>query len=133
MKVFIADDSLIVRQRLVDMCNDLACAEVIGQAQSVPDAIEGIESLNPHVVILDAQMPGGNGIDVVHRLKSGVSRPFVIMLTNYAYAAFRQRCLATGVDFFLDKSKEFEQLPAVLRRLEKLNSSKWLEAGLPAK
>jgi DNA-binding NarL/FixJ family response regulator len=118
VKVFIADDSLIVRERLVDMCNRLDYAEVIGQAQNVTEALDRIEELNPEVVILDAQMPGGNGIEVVHRLKQARARPLIIMLTNYAYSAFRQKCLATGADFFLDKSKEFDQLPTLLGRLQ---------------
>jgi two-component system, NarL family, response regulator DevR len=131
VRVFIVDDSLIVRERLVDMCHQLECAEVIGQAQNVPEAIDGIEKLNPEVVILDAQMPGGNGIEVVHRLKQGAVRPFVIMLTNYAYSAFRQKCLATGADCFLDKTNEFDQLPAVLRRLQDSRVAKWERLGAP--
>jgi DNA-binding NarL/FixJ family response regulator len=131
VRVFIADDSLIVRERLVDMCNRLECTEVIGQAQNVPEAIDGIEKLHPEVVILDAQMPGGNGIEVVHRLKQGAARPFVIMLTNYAYSAFRQKCLATGADFFLDKTNEFDQLPAVLRRLQDAQVARWEMVDAP--
>jgi two-component system, NarL family, response regulator DevR len=118
VKVFIADDSLIVRERLVEMCRKLEYAEIVGQAQNVPEAIQGIDKLNPEVVILDAQMPGGNGIDVVHHLSHGASKPFIIIMTNYAYSAFRQKCLAVGADHFLDKSREFDQLPAILRRLQ---------------
>jgi two-component system, NarL family, response regulator DevR len=125
VKVFIADDSLIVRERLVEMCRNLEYAEIVGQAQSVPEAINGIENLNPEVVILDAQMPGGNGIDVVHHLSHGSAKPLIIMMTNYAYSAFRQKCLAVGADHFLDKSRDFDQLPALLRRYQVSKTATW--------
>jgi DNA-binding NarL/FixJ family response regulator len=125
VKVFIAEDSLIVRERLVAMCNQLECAEVVGQAQNVAEAIDGIENLRPEVVILDAQMPGGNGIEVIHHLNNGTAKPLIIMLTNYAYSAFRQKCLATGADYFLDKTNEFDQLPSLLRHLQVTGSIDW--------
>jgi CheY-like chemotaxis protein len=40
-----------------------------------------------------------------------------MMLTNYVDDYHRLRCRAAGADFFLDKSKQFEEIPGILRRL----------------
>jgi DNA-binding NarL/FixJ family response regulator len=44
----------------------------------------------------------------------------VIILTNYPYPAFRQKCLDAGADFFLDKSTEFDQIPALFEQFRQV-------------
>ncbi len=110
MKVFIADDSQEVRQRIVAMLSDLERIDVVGQAENVQNAINSIRELKPDVVILDMRMPGGSGIDVLEKIEKRNGMPVVIMLTNYAHSQYRKRCLAAGADFFFDKSGEFEKV-----------------------
>ena len=116
IKVFIADDSLIVREHLVTMLDELAGIEIVGQAGTVTEAISAIRNLQPDVVILDIRMPGGSGIDVLENIKQNGSALMVIVLTNYPYPGYRQKCMQAGADFFLDKSTEFDQIPELLER-----------------
>src|SRR6185295_14931164 len=104
LKVFIADDSHIVRERLVMFFDELIGVEMVGQAEHVTEAISAIRKLQPDVVILDIRMPGGSGIDVLQNIKQDGLGPIVIILTNYPFSGYRQKCLQTGADFFLDKS-----------------------------
>jgi YesN/AraC family two-component response regulator len=75
IEVFIADDSLIVREHLVTMLDELAGIEIVGQAENGAEAISGIRILQPDVVILDIRMPGGNGIDVLQTIKQDEVSP----------------------------------------------------------
>jgi len=84
----------------------------------VAEAISAIHRLQPDVVILDVRMPGGSGIDVLQTIKQDRTGPMVIILTNYPYPGYRQKCLEAGADFFLDKSTEFDQIPTLLERLQ---------------
>jgi DNA-binding NarL/FixJ family response regulator len=118
IKVFIADDSLVVREHLVTMLDELPRIVIVGQAENVAEAINGILELQPDVVILDIRMPGGSGIDVLQTIKQDEPAPVVIILTNYPYPAYRQKCLQAGADFFLDKSTEFDQMPELLFSVE---------------
>ena len=118
IKVFIADDSLIVREHLVTMLDELAGIEIVGQAGNVAEAISAIRLLKPDAVILDILMPGGSGIDVLENIKQNDSTLVVIVLTNYPYPVFRQKCLQAGADFFLDKSTEFDQIPELFERFK---------------
>jgi CheY-like chemotaxis protein len=54
---------------------------------------------------------------VLSDLKSSASTPVVIVLTNHATAAHRERCLAAGATDFLDKTRDFERIPGLLRDL----------------
>jgi DNA-binding NarL/FixJ family response regulator len=98
------------------MLDELAGIEIVGEAESVAEAIKGILEFQPDVVILDIRMPGGSGIDVLQTIKQSEPAPMVIILTNYPYPAYRQKCLQDGADFFLDKSTEFDQIPELFER-----------------
>ena len=117
MKVFIAEDSILIRERLKDMLSELQGIEIIGEAGDANEAIKEISQLNPDVVILDIRMPGGNGIGVLEHIDKTGPVPMVIMLTNYPYPRYRKRCMDLGADFFFDKSTEFEKVTEVLQQL----------------
>ena len=124
LKVVIADDSLVIRERLVTLLDELAGVEIVGQAEDGAEAIRAIRTLQPDAVILDIRMPGGSGIDVLRTIKQDKVRPRVIILTNYPYPGYRQKCLQAGADFFLDKSAEFDQIPALLSGLSSVRNKR---------
>ena len=124
VKVFIADDSVDMRERLTGMLAGIEGVGIIGQAGELGEAIRGIRDLKPEVVILDIQMPSTvpqmhSGIDVLRAIRqdSLLAQPTVIMLTNFPYPQYRQRCLEAGANFFFDKSNEFSQIVETLRRI----------------
>ncbi len=117
MRLFIADDSEILRVRLVDMLSEIEGIEIIGQAQESLDTIESIQKLNPEVVILDIRMSRINCIKVLEAIKKDDQSPTVIIFTNYPYPQYRKRCMDLGADFFFDKSTEFEKLVDTVKYL----------------
>ncbi len=119
MKVFIADDSAVVLERLVEMLSELSGIEIVGQARGGLEAINAITKLKPDAVILDIRMPDGSGIYVLRCIKKGHTAPVVIMLTSYPYPQYRKICLDEGADFFFYKSNEFDYLHSSLRWDEK--------------
>ena len=119
MRLFIADDSEILRDRLVEPLSEIEGVEIVGQEKDADAAIESVKRLKPDLVILDIRMPGGNGIMVLERLKKMEEPPIVVMFTNYPYLQYRKRCFDSGADFFFYKSTEFEKLIDVIRESAK--------------
>ena len=119
MKGFIADDSALLRERLIDMLSELDGIEIVGQAEDALSAVRSIHKLKPDVVILDIWMPGGSGFNVLQNIKKNKVANVVIMFTNYPYSQYRKKCMDEGADFFFDKSSEFEKITEVLRQLIK--------------
>jgi DNA-binding NarL/FixJ family response regulator len=117
MKVFLVDDSGVIRQRLKRLLADVQEIIVIGESGSALEATDAIEKQNPDVVLLDIHLFDGNGIDVLRHLKKGKTSPIVIVLTDYPYPQYRHECLEAGADFFFIKSTEFDQVVPVLRKL----------------
>ena len=117
MKVFIADDSQILRERLKTMLSDFPEVEISGQAQDTPEAIRSIKELKPDVVILDIRMPGGSGIEVLQSIKKDRPEIKVIVFTNYPYPQYRKKCMDLGADFFFAKATESDQIPVAVSEL----------------
>ncbi len=117
MKILIVDDSPIVRARLITMLDDLTHVNVVGQAKSGEEALEALPRLKPDAVILDIRMPGQSGVEVLEKIKKTNPAPKVIMLTNFPYEQYRDRCLESGADYFFDKSSEFNKVIDVVSKL----------------
>ncbi len=123
LKLFIADDSEFILERLPEILSDISVVEIIGKAEDGIEALDSIRTLNPDVVILDIRMPRKSGIEVLKELKKGKSAPVIIMLTNYPYPQYRNKCLEAGADFFLDKSADFEKIKDILKQLSQNSSA----------
>lgn len=117
IRVVLADDSAVVRQKLGGLLADQKGVEVVAAAQNAVEAIEAIRVNHPHAVILDLRMPQGGGLRVLREYSTAAWKPVMIVLTNYSNLQFRERCMAAGADYFLDKSSEFDQIPRLLTRL----------------
>ena len=76
MKVLIADDSELMRKRLITLISGLEGIDVIEEAEDCGETIKIIRELNPDVVILDIRMPGGSGSPSIRLpCRSGVAGP----------------------------------------------------------
>jgi DNA-binding NarL/FixJ family response regulator len=118
MKILIADDSAILRERLASLLHDLDGIESIEQAEDTTRARELVQKMKPDVAILDVRMPKGGGIDLLHDIRRQAQpSTTIIMLTNYAFAETRDKCIGGGANYFFDKSTEFMKVVAVLREM----------------
>ena len=114
VRVMLAEDSEIIRDRLVEMLHEADHVDLVGIARDAPEALALFHAVQPEAVILDIQMPGGNGMDVLQTIRHSDRTCTVIMLTSYNSDYLRQRCLDGGANFFLDKATEFERVLDVL-------------------
>jgi DNA-binding NarL/FixJ family response regulator len=117
MKVFIADDSRVVVERLTGLLEEVPGAQLVGQAGDVRGAVNGIQKMRPDALILDLHMPGGSGLDVLRAIRTAHPDLFVLICTNFPYPEYREECLAAGANLFLDKSADFDKIPSILREL----------------
>jgi two-component system response regulator DesR len=117
MRLFIADDSAVIRSCLVDLLSDIEGIDIVGQAGDWPGAAKTIQRLKPDVAILDIQMPEGNGLVALRTIKKNEYPPKVIMFTNYSYPHNRKEYIEAGADYFFDKCSEYKELEDVLKRL----------------
>ena len=116
VKLFLVDDSAIIRQRISTLLQDLPQVEIAGQFDTDAAAIQAIAQTPPDVVLLDLELgsTNTNGLNVLHYASSHFPRIKVIVLTNHCDGLTRSQCLKAGAYLFLDKTLEFDKVPNVL-------------------
>lgn len=91
MKILIADDEPLARERIREMLKNETDVEFIAEARNGGEAVENIETLKPDIVFLDIQMPDGDGFEVLEKLdRTTLSQiPAIIFVTAYDQHALR--------------------------------------------
>ena len=117
MKILIVDDCRAFRDRLRRHLAGAAHIEVAGEAGGGKEALHVIEAVQPDVILLDLEMPAGNGLAVLRRLRDLGSAIPVIIMTNHATYRVRERCIALGAQAVLDKLDVSSRLLPVLADL----------------
>ncbi|MBB3194611.1 LytR/AlgR family response regulator transcription factor [Roseateles terrae] len=93
MKIYIVEDSRLARQELRTLLAEVPDADIVGEAAELDAAQEGIETLRPDLLLLDVQLPGATGFDLLDQLRH---LPLVVFTTAYdqhALAAFERNAL----------------------------------------
>ncbi len=116
IRVFLVDDAFLVRDRVAQMLRDRAM-DVVGQAQSPKEAIACILATRPDVVVLDIQLEGGTGLDVIRGVRSTLPKVIFVIFSNNSGPAYQKLYRMEGAVRFLDKNAEFDQLSAVIEQV----------------
>jgi len=112
--VFVVEDSPGIRKQLVDMLAQIDGVRVVGQASTPVDAVTGILREHPDCVLLDYQLIGGTGVDVLRAVHPKAPDIVFIVLTNHATPQYRRLCMDAGASFFFDKTNEFARVGEVI-------------------
>lgn len=107
MKILIADDAVILRERMISLLARLTGIDSILESHSCASTLAAIERDQPDVLLLDLRLPDGSGLDVLRALQSRPRRPHVLVLTTWANPDVRQLCLDAGADGYFEKSTGF--------------------------
>ncbi|MES2183368.1 MAG: response regulator [Pseudomonadota bacterium] len=116
LTAYLVEDSATIRDVLVPTLAELGGVEVLAMAEGEREALDWLSAHGEEadLVILDLFLKDGSGLGVLARREElGLHR--VVVLTNYATADIRRRCLKLGADALFDKSTEFDELLAYLR------------------
>ena len=116
LRVLIADDERLARQRLEDLLAHESNVEIVGRTDNGLTTIAAIRELEPDLVFLDIQMPGKTGLEVVREIGANEMPP-VIFTTAYdhAVAAFD----LAAIDYLI-KPFDDERFEKAFRRARKM-------------
>lgn len=110
----LVDDSQLVIQKLFEILSELDFVHSLTGANSYHQAITILSNTPLDVVLMDIQLPGKNGIDLLGFIKENYPSIATIMLTNEVSQSYKSLCKAMGCDHYIDKSTEFESIAGLL-------------------
>lgn len=117
MKLFIADGSALGSAKLITLLSDVDNLEITGFTQDSFVALESIRKNTPEVLILDIEMRGGSGLNLLRQLREEFPSLKIIVTSNSSTEQYRNKCKQYGADFFFDKSTEIRSVPDAIRQL----------------
>ena len=115
--IYIVDDSIAIRSRLNEMLARLDGVHVVGESAAASQAVSEILTLRPHSVLLDLNLGGSSGMQVLRAIHTQAPDIVFVVLTNHAESQYRRACERAGAAYFLDKSTEFDRVPAVIAEI----------------
>ena len=113
MKILIVDDSRLARKELRYLLQAFPEVEVAGEAADAAEAIEKVEQLQPDLLLLDIQMPGQNGFELLEALEQVPQVVFTTAYNQYALKAFEFNALD-----YLQKPISEERLGRALEKVK---------------
>jgi DNA-binding NarL/FixJ family response regulator len=115
IRVVVVDDQAIVREGLVTVLTLLPDVEVVGEAGDGAAACELVDSLEPHVVLMDLRMPGMGGLEATGIITRAHPSVGVLILTTFADEASAVDVLRAGARGFLTKDADRAEVATAIR------------------
>jgi two-component system response regulator DevR len=117
LKIFLVDDSGLVRRRLSALIGALDSVVIVGESEEADSALGCIRMTRADLVIVDPHLAGGSGMEIVESLARASSPVLTMVLTNHSGPAFRAACQRAGASYFFDKTGEYELARDTIVRL----------------
>ena len=117
IRILIVDDHTLIRKMIRDLLKDEEGWEVCGESANGKEAVRHTKTLQPHVIILDIQMPVMDGFTAARKILV-TSREMLILIVSFYDSAFLfQESKACGAKGFLPKHQFAEHLVPAIRTL----------------
>ena len=114
--VLIIDDNKNFANRIVAMLKELDTVGNIEVALSYEEGHRLFMEQQPRIVLLDINLPGKSGIELLKLIKQSEYNCEVIMITNHSGSFYRQLCTDLGAGYFLDKTHDFDLVPGIISK-----------------
>lgn len=114
LTLLIVDDNFSFIDRVISLLQETCTLNKIGLAHDYNEAIAYLENENPEIILLDINLPGKSGIEILREIKRRRKKYLVVMISNHDNEYYREQCKKLGAHHFLDKSGDFGMLPAII-------------------
>ena len=117
IKVFIVDDHEIIREGLKKILKEESDFVVVAEAQDGVEALEKIQHTDCDIMLLDMNMPGRSGIDLLSDLKIVKPQLHILVLSIHPEDKFALRTLKAGASGYLCKDTALDELVIAIRKI----------------
>ena len=115
IKVILCDDHAMVRRGIRDTISEAVDVQVVGEAGSYPELREQMRNNACDVLVLDLNMPGRGGLEVLAALKEEGSSVKTLVVSMYPEDQYAIRCLRAGANGYLNKAGDPAELVLAIR------------------
>lgn len=117
IRIILADDHAIVRHGLRQILALVADISVVGEAGCGADLLDVLERTSCDIVLLDINMPGFSGVDLIKRISTQYPKLPILVLSMHIEGPIASRALKAGASGYLTKDSEPEILVGAIRKV----------------
>jgi len=117
LMILIVEDSIIIKERLKAMLMELDNVKEVLEAGNYEEAFSILAQSTVDVLLLDLNLPGKSGIDILRTIGRHHWELTIIVLTNQSDNYYKNLCLSMGAHYFLDKTRDFEKVPSMIANM----------------
>jgi DNA-binding NarL/FixJ family response regulator len=117
IRVFIVDDHEIIRQGLKMILKEAPDLTVVGEAADGNEALKKLRTAECDVLVLDMNMPGKSGIELLTEIKALRPKLHILVLTIHPEDKFALKTLKAGASGYLCKDTALEELEVAIRKI----------------
>lgn len=117
IKVVLCDDHAMVRRGIRDTLSEAVDIQVTGESGSYSEVREVLRTTACDVLVLDLNLPGRGGLEVLASLKEGGSNVRVLIVSMFAEDQYAIRCLRAGAHGYLNKAGDPAELVSAVRTI----------------
>ena len=117
IRVILCDDHAVVRRGIRDTLSEAADIRVVAEAGSYSEVREALRSHPCDVLVLDLNLPGRGGLEVLASLRESSTPVKVLVVSMYPEDQYAIRCLRAGAQGYLNKAGEPAELVAAVRAI----------------
>ena len=117
IRVFIVDDHEIIRQGLKMILKEASDLTVVGEAADGNEALKKLRTAECDVLVLDMNMPGKSGIELLTEIKALRPKLHILVLTIHPEDKFALKTLKAGASGYLCKDTALEELEVAIRNI----------------
>ena len=128
MRILLVDDHEIVRRGLKQLLAEEFPTAVFGEAARVPSARELVVQQEWNLVVLDINLPGGSGLELLTEVRRLRPQAAVLMLSSYPEEEFAVRAFKLGAAGYLTKASVAEAMLRAVKQV--LAGGKYVSAAL---
>jgi DNA-binding NarL/FixJ family response regulator len=114
-RVFIVEDHPVFREGLVRMLGREKDLEICGEAGDYEKGIKGIQQLKPDLVLVDLELPGKSGLDLIKKVRSSKQDVKMLVVSMYDEALYADRVLRAGGDGYIMKEESPDEIIHAIR------------------
>lgn len=117
ISIVIAEDQEMLRKAMVQLMEMNDELSILGDFSNGEDALEGIQSLEPDVAILDVEMPKMTGLEVLKKVKDSNLNTKVIIVTTFKRPGYFESAVANDVDAYVLKERSIDELVETIKNV----------------
>lgn len=117
IKIFIADDHILIRKGLSKIILDIKDMKVVGEAESAYQLREKLKTSDADIVLLDLNLPGTGLFDLIDEIKKLYPELYILIITIYPEKAYAIRAIKHGAHGFITKGESIETLEMAIRSI----------------